>query len=97
MENIFATTFSLLLLLSLLLLPYPSTAAFATAAASPHLSSTFYHTTCPRATSVIRAVVQRAVVGEPRLGASLLQMHFHDCFKQGYDGFIFLDNTPAIK
>ncbi|KAM2612618.1 hypothetical protein TB2_032572 [Malus domestica] len=24
-------------------------------------------------------------------------MHFHDCFKQGYNGFVFLDNTPAIK
>ncbi|KAM2625521.1 hypothetical protein TB1_032377 [Malus domestica] len=89
-----ATTFSLLLLL---LLPHPSTAASATAAASPPLSSTFYHATCPRATSVIRAVVQRAVAGEPRLGASLLRMHFHDCFVQGCDGSVLLDDTGAVE
>uniref|UniRef100_A0A0D9X2X2 peroxidase n=1 Tax=Leersia perrieri TaxID=77586 RepID=A0A0D9X2X2_9ORYZ len=50
--------------------------------ASAQLSSTFYDTSCPNALSTIRSVVRAAVNSEPRMGASLLRLHFHDCFVQ---------------
>jgi len=43
---------------------------------SPH----FYDKVCPQALPVIKSVVQRAIIRERRIGASLLRLHFHDCF-----------------
>jgi peroxidase len=48
--------------------------------AAAQLSSTFYDTSCPNALSTIKSAVTSAVNNEPRMGASLLRMHFHDCF-----------------
>lgn len=45
-----------------------------------NLSPHFYDKVCPQALPVIRSVVQRAISREPRIGASLLRLHFHDCF-----------------
>jgi peroxidase len=50
--------------------------------ASAQLSPTFYDTSCPNALSTIRTAVNAAVAREARMGASLLRMHFHDCFVQ---------------
>ena len=47
---------------------------------SAQLSSNFYAKTCPKALYTIRNVVSNAVVKEHRMGASLLRLHFHDCF-----------------
>lgn len=47
---------------------------------SAQLSSNYYASTCPTALSVTRNVVVNAVVKEHRMGASLLRLHFHDCF-----------------
>ncbi|GAB4828975.1 NAD(+) salvage pathway protein [Ancistrocladus abbreviatus] len=62
-------------------------------AANAQLSSTFYSSTCPNALSTIKAVVNAAVANEARMGASLLRLHFHDCFVNGCDGSILLDDT----
>jgi hypothetical protein len=51
-------------------------------AASAQLSSTFYDTSCPSALSTIKSAVTAAVAQEARIGASLLRLHFHDCFVQ---------------
>ncbi|KAI6698594.1 hypothetical protein NL676_018713 [Syzygium grande] len=48
--------------------------------ASAQLSSTFYSTSCPSALSTIKSGVSSAVSSEARMGASLLRLHFHDCF-----------------
>ncbi|TKY47231.1 Cationic peroxidase 1 [Spatholobus suberectus] len=48
--------------------------------ASAQLSSDFYGATCPKALSTIKSAVQSAVAKEHRMGASLLRLHFHDCF-----------------
>ncbi|CAL9177260.1 unnamed protein product [Musa hybrid cultivar] len=50
--------------------------------ASAQLSPTFYNTSCPNALSIIRTAVRAAVARERRMGASLLRLHFHDCFVQ---------------
>lgn len=49
-------------------------------ATSGQLSSTFYSSSCSNALSTIQSAVQSAVNNEARMGASLLRLHFHDCF-----------------
>ncbi|KAH0471165.1 hypothetical protein IEQ34_000888 [Dendrobium chrysotoxum] len=66
------------------------------AVASAQLSPTFYATSCPNALSTIKAAVQSAVANEKRMGASLLRLHFHDCFVQGCDGSVLLDDTSSL-
>ncbi|KAG5055208.1 hypothetical protein AAZX31_03G127700 [Glycine max] len=55
------------------------------------LSSTFYSSTCPNVSSIVRSVVQQALQSDPRIAASLTRLHFHDCFVNGCDGSILLD------
>lgn len=44
------------------------------------LSDDFYEDVCPEALPTIKRVVEDAVRKERRMGASLLRLHFHDCF-----------------
>ncbi|KAM0864572.1 hypothetical protein ACQ4PT_043827 [Festuca glaucescens] len=73
--------------------------AVAATAASAQLSSTFYDTSCPRALATIKSSVAAAVSSNPRMGASLLRLHFHDCFVNGCDASVLLSgneqNAPA--
>ncbi|KAL6126822.1 hypothetical protein ACLB2K_074867 [Fragaria x ananassa] len=57
------------------------------------LSSKFYSKSCPRLFSTVKSTVQAAIRNEPRMGASLLRLHFHDCFVNGCDGSVLLDDT----
>ncbi|GLJ14582.1 hypothetical protein SUGI_0236140 [Cryptomeria japonica] len=61
--------------------------------ANGQLSSTFYDKTCPKALSTVKAAVKAAVAKEKRMGASLVRLHFHDCFVNGCDGSILLDDS----
>ncbi|RHN61578.1 putative peroxidase [Medicago truncatula] len=61
------------------------------------LSSTFYDGTCPNALSTIRTAIRTAVSKERRMAASLIRLHFHDCFVQGCDASILLDDTSTIE
>ncbi|KAJ9185455.1 hypothetical protein P3X46_005093 [Hevea brasiliensis] len=65
--------------------------------ASAQLSSTFYSTTCPSALSSIKSAVNSAVSSEARMGASLLRLHFHDCFVNGCDASVLLDGATGEK
>ncbi|XP_010921098.1 cationic peroxidase 1 [Elaeis guineensis] len=69
---------------------------FFAAITSAQLSSTFYDTSCPNALSTIQSAVKAAVAKEARMGASLLRLHFHDCFVQGCDGSVLLDDTSTF-
>ncbi|KAL6500482.1 hypothetical protein OROHE_025848 [Orobanche hederae] len=60
------------------------------------LSPTFYDRTCPNALGTIRTSVRRAVSSERRMAASLIRLHFHDCFVQGCDASILLADTPSF-
>nr|CAB3455321.1 unnamed protein product [Digitaria exilis] len=61
-------------------------------AAAAQLSPTFYDRSCPRALATIKSAVNAAVAQEARMGASLLRLHFHDCFVQasGCDASVLL-------
>ena len=39
-----------------------------------------YQESCPVAEPIILSWVQSAISEEPRMAASLLRLHFHDCF-----------------
>ncbi|XP_057475395.1 peroxidase 40 isoform X2 [Actinidia eriantha] len=55
-----------------------------------------YRDSCPEAEAVIFAWVQRAVSDDPRMAASLLRLHFHDCFVNGCDASVLLDDTQGF-
>ncbi|KAI4334648.1 hypothetical protein L6164_013366 [Bauhinia variegata] len=57
------------------------------------LSPTFYDQTCPGVYVVVFGVVWRASLSDPRIGASLIRLHFHDCFVQGCDASLLLNST----
>ncbi|CAM8895537.1 unnamed protein product [Rhodiola kirilowii] len=61
------------------------------------LSSTFYATSCPNVSSVVHGVIQQAETSDVRIGAKLIRLHFHDCFVNGCDGSILLDNADGIQ
>ncbi|KAG6744352.1 hypothetical protein POTOM_053072 [Populus tomentosa] len=50
------------------------------ASSSKILSPYYYNHVCPKALPTIKRVVEAAVYKERRMGASLLRLHFHDCF-----------------
>ncbi|CAN1155820.1 Lignin-forming anionic peroxidase [Linum perenne] len=61
------------------------------------LSTNFYSNSCPNALSTIRRSINTAISRERRMAASLLRLHFHDCFVQGCDASILLDQSPTIQ
>uniref|UniRef100_A0ACD5Y501 Uncharacterized protein n=1 Tax=Avena sativa TaxID=4498 RepID=A0ACD5Y501_AVESA len=67
--------------------------ALSATAASAQLSSTFYATSCPKALATIKSGVTAAVSSDPRMGASLLRLHFHDCFVNGCDASVLLSGN----
>jgi len=60
------------------------------------LISTFYDKSCRNAPWIVKAAVKQAVANEKRMGASLLRLHFHDCFVNGCDGSILLDDNSTF-
>ncbi|KAG8075555.1 hypothetical protein GUJ93_ZPchr0006g43497 [Zizania palustris] len=60
------------------------------------LSTKFYAKTCPGVATIVRSVMARAVAKEPRMGASMIRLFFHDCFVNGCDASILLDDTPTF-
>ncbi|KAK7276100.1 hypothetical protein RIF29_17233 [Crotalaria pallida] len=59
---------------------------------SPH----FYDKICPQALPAIKSTLLQAIKKEQRIGASLLRLHFHDCFVNGCDGSVLLDDTSSF-
>ncbi|GLT80661.1 hypothetical protein SLA2020_520880 [Shorea laevis] len=68
-----------------------------TGSTSAQLSKNFYSKTCPKVFPTVKSVVESAVSKEHRMGASLLRLFFHDCFVNGCDGSILLDDTSSFR
>ncbi|XP_043696764.1 peroxidase 72-like [Telopea speciosissima] len=61
-----------------------------------YLYPQFYDLSCPKAQEIVKSVVAQAVAKETRMAASLLRLHFHDCFVKGCDGSLLLDSIGTI-
>ncbi|KAM0936269.1 putative peroxidase [Dioscorea sansibarensis] len=61
------------------------------------LSSTFYDSTCPNVSTIVRNIVQQAQSSDARIVASLTRLHFHDCFVIGCDASVLLDDSQSIQ
>ncbi|KEH34511.1 putative peroxidase [Medicago truncatula] len=69
-------------------------ATFLTTHSNAELTPDFYNDVCPQALSIINTIVRQKLDFKPRMGAHLLRLHFHDCFVNGCDGSVLLDDTP---
>ncbi|XP_071731505.1 peroxidase 9-like [Rutidosis leptorrhynchoides] len=56
----------------------------------------FYSFSCPQANYIVMSVLENVIANEPRMAASLLRLHFHDCFVQGCDASVLLDNSATF-
>ncbi|KAL4577986.1 hypothetical protein LXL04_014101 [Taraxacum kok-saghyz] len=63
---------------------------------APLLQPGYYAKSCPNAELIVRDVMKKAMIKDPRNGASVLRLQFHDCFVNGCDGSLLLDDTPAM-
>ncbi|GFP83538.1 lignin-forming anionic peroxidase [Phtheirospermum japonicum] len=61
------------------------------------LSPAYYNTTCPNLVTIVRTSIRQAIAHEPRMAASIIRLHFHDCFVQGCDASILLNDTLTIR
>ncbi|KAK1301812.1 Peroxidase 59 [Acorus calamus] len=61
------------------------------------LTTDYYANTCPNLFWIVRRQMFNALMNEMRMAASLLRLHFHDCFVNGCDGSILLDGSDSEK
>ncbi|OIV96004.1 hypothetical protein TanjilG_27108 [Lupinus angustifolius] len=60
------------------------------------LDPSFYNGTCSNVHSIITQVLTNVSASDPRILGSLIRLHFHDCFVQGCDASILLNDTATI-
>ncbi|EMS60222.1 Peroxidase 72 [Triticum urartu] len=77
------------------LLLFPATFAFPPAG-QQQLDPHFYDHSCPQAQQIVASIVGKAHAQDPRMAASLLRLHFHDCFVKGCDASILLDSSASV-
>ncbi|EYU46002.1 hypothetical protein ABFS82_04G082400 [Erythranthe guttata] len=63
---------------------------------SAQLTEDYYKKTCPKVFDTVESAVKSAIKKEKRMGASLIRLHFHDCFVQGCDASVLLDDTSSF-
>ncbi|XP_009761466.1 peroxidase 10-like [Nicotiana tabacum] len=61
------------------------------------LDYSFYERSCPSLPRIVRWGVWSAYRNDSRIAAALLRLHFHDCFVNGCDGSVLLDDTNDFK
>ncbi|GMN33864.1 hypothetical protein TIFTF001_004377 [Ficus carica] len=65
-------------------------------ASGAQLRPGYYSETCPKAEFIVRDVMKKALLREPRSVASVMRFQFHDCFVEGCDASMLLDDTPNM-
>ncbi|CAN6305671.1 unnamed protein product [Urochloa humidicola] len=65
--------------------------------ATAQLCENYYADTCPNAYDIVKQVLIEAHQSDQRIYASLIRLHFHDCFVQGCDGSLLLDSVPGMQ
>ncbi|KAK7300457.1 hypothetical protein RJT34_11301 [Clitoria ternatea] len=65
-------------------------------ASAAELCTDFYNCTCPNLLPIVNNGVTKFIQNDPRIGASLLRLHFHDCFVNGCDASILLVDTSKF-
>ncbi|BAT12380.1 peroxidase 4 [Oryza sativa Japonica Group] len=63
---------------------------------SAQLSPSFYSYSCPGVFDAVKCGMQSAIANEKRIGASIVRLFFHDCFVQGCDASLLLDDTASF-
>ncbi|KAK6143525.1 hypothetical protein DH2020_023873 [Rehmannia glutinosa] len=61
------------------------------------LSYNFYDMSCPNLQMIVRWGVWEAIKNDTRIAASLLRLQFHDCFVDGCEASVLLDDTNTFK
>ncbi|BAF08316.1 peroxidase P7 [Oryza sativa Japonica Group] len=89
-----STTTRFCLLLALVL-PMISSAAAGDDALPLPMTPSYYRKSCPTLEAIVRGTMLSAIKAERRMGASILRLFFHDCFVQGCDASILLDDVPS--
>ena len=64
----------------MLMLMVMSSSSISLLSAASGLYPGFYDKSCPSVFEIVKSGVESAVQKDPRMAASLLRLHFHDCF-----------------
>ncbi|ONK69858.1 uncharacterized protein A4U43_C05F27500 [Asparagus officinalis] len=91
-----ALSMNLLLVFTSLALVPLCFASYGGPSSSGFLYPQFYDHSCPKAQEIVKSVVEKAFYEDRRMAASLLRLHFHDCFVKGCDGSVLLDSSGTI-
>ncbi|WCJ37052.1 Peroxidase superfamily protein [Euphorbia peplus] len=62
-----------------------------------YLEYDYYRRTCPDAESTVREAVSRIYAQQKDVDAAFLRLFFHDCFIEGCDASVFLDDSYGDK
>ncbi|GMH27549.1 hypothetical protein Nepgr_029392 [Nepenthes gracilis] len=63
----------------------------------PPLTLDYYASSCPFVFDIVRRVMECEVLSDPRNAALVVRLHMHDCFVQGCDGSVLMDDTVTLK
>ncbi|XP_052114191.1 peroxidase 52 [Arachis duranensis] len=81
---------------SYFLLLFALAAATVSEANAAQLRTDFYSCSCRNLLAIVKTGITKALQKEARMGASILRLHFHDCFVNGCDASILLDDTSKF-
>ncbi|KAL0681361.1 hypothetical protein Bca4012_048208 [Brassica carinata] len=65
--------------------------------AKAQLNPNIYAKSCPYLVPIVRRQVMNALKADTRMAASLIRLHFHDCFVNGCDASVLLDGDDSEK